>query len=155
VEIKPNEDIKMYYISNSPQRLEKLPSNGCIGLGNSPLSSPFKKVSVGTEQFKEILDSHKDKSKEELITSLMNLLKSDTKHYPDEELLARLQDTAEEFSSINVGYSELGYGSRTRTVILVDNDCNVEYIEETMTSEDPNGKWETTRLTIPNTTSMQ
>jgi uncharacterized protein with NRDE domain len=155
VEMKSNEDIKMFYISNSPQRLEKLPSNGFFGLGNSPLSSPFKKVSAGTEQFKEILNSHENKSKEELTTALMNLLKCDTRHYPDDELRARLQDTAERFSSIHVGLSELGYGSRTRTVILVDDNYNVEYLEETMTGEDPNGDWVTTCHTIPNKTSLQ
>jgi uncharacterized protein with NRDE domain len=150
VEMKSNEDMKMFYISNSPKRLEKLTSNGFIGLGNSPMSSPFKKVENGTELFKAILESHKDKSKEELIAGLMNLLKSDTKHYPDEELHARLQDTAEQFSSIHVNFPDLGYGTRTRTVILVDEDHNLDYIEETMASEDPEGCWETTRLTITN-----
>lgn len=154
LEMKSNDDMKMFYISNSPKRLEKL-SDGFIGLGNSPMNAPFKKVDVGTELFQGILESHKDKSKDELVAALMDLLKSDTKHYPDEELLARRQETAERFSSIHVDFPEEGYGTRTRTVILVDQDFNLEYIEETMASEDPKGRWETTYLKIPNVMTSQ
>jgi uncharacterized protein with NRDE domain len=39
-----------------------------------------------------------------------------------------------------------GYGSRTHTVILVDELNNVDFIEVTMATPDPNGEWVTTRL---------
>ena len=127
---------------------------GFIGLGNSPLAAPFKKVEAGTAEFQQVLDSHKHSSKENLIEELMKILKNKVKHFPDAELLMRRQETAERFSSIHVEMPEEGYGTRTRTIILVDESGNVDYIEETMKSLDPDGEWEKTHLTIPKTTSL-
>jgi uncharacterized protein with NRDE domain len=149
VEIK-SDDIKTFYVSNSPRTLHEIPP-GFIGLGNSPLRKPFKKVEAGTEEFEKVLDIHKNSSKEDLLDSLMNILKSDKKHLPDEELLARKNETAEFFSSIHVEMPEEDYGTRTRTIILIDEAGNVDYVEETMTSLDPNGEWAKTHLTIPKT----
>lgn len=148
VEIKQSDKIKTFYVCNTPKVALKL-STGYAGVGNSPLDAPFKKVEAGTEEFKEILESHKECSKAELIESLLSVLKDKTKYFPDEELTSRKQEQAEAFSSIHVDLSVVGYGTRTRTVILVDDDNNIDYIEETMTSEDPNGHWERTHLKIP------
>lgn len=153
VDINQNEAIKTFYISNAPKTLEPLFEQSYIGLGNSPLSSPFKKVEAGTEKFKEILESHKESAKEDLIEILLSLLKDETKFFPDDELTSRKQETAERFSSIHIDLSELDYGTRTRTVILVDNDNNVDYIEETMTSSQL-GVWERTHLKIPKFSSQ-
>lgn len=146
-----SDDIKTHYVSNSPEITEALPLGFC-GLGNSPMSRPFHKVETGTEDFKNVLESHKNNSKEELVSALMNVLNSGTKHLPDEELFLRRSDSAIHFSSIFVKIPDVGYGTRTRTVILVDDDSNIDYIEETMISEDPESDWETTHLTIPKTT---
>lgn len=147
VEIKGN-DISQFYVSNSPRTLHEIPL-GFTGLGNSPLRKPFKKVEAGTEEFEKVLNSHKNSSKEILIEALMKILKNTHKHFPDAELTARRDETAERFSSIHVEMPEEGYGSRTRTIILVDEEGNVDYIEETMTSLDPNGEWAKKHLTIP------
>lgn len=152
VEIK-GDDIKSYYVCNTPQKMHEV-SLGYTGLGNSPIAKPFNKVEAGTAEFQKVLDSHKQSSKEKLIEELMKILKSKTKHYPDAELLLRRQETAERFSSIHVEMPEEGYGTRTRTIILVDESDNIDYIEETMTSLDPDGEWEKTHLTIPKTTSI-
>ena len=140
--------MKTLYISNTPKVLQSVPL-GFSGLGNSPFSTPFKKVEAGTSSFKDLLDRHKYISKDDLIEASLSLLNDTTKHFPDEELTKRRQDTAELFSSIHVDLSSHGYGTRTRTVILVDNEDNIDYIEETMTTEDPNGEWERTHLRIP------
>lgn len=138
-------DIKTHYVSNSPKVSHELPL-GLHGLGNSPLCAPFKKVEAGIEEFRNVLKSHSDK--DGLIESLMNMLKDDRKYFPDAELTSRRQDEAEPFSSIHVVIPNAGYGTRTRTVILVDFDNKVDYVEETMTSEDPNGPWQRTHLNI-------
>lgn len=150
VEVNKN-DIKSVYISNTPPVLQNV-ILGFGGLGNSPMSTPFKKVEVGTKHFQEVLELHNDASQEDLIEALLAILKDETKYYPDAELLARRRETAEPFSSITVRLP--GYGTRTRTVILVDMDNNVDYIEETMISEDPNGEWIRTHLKIPNDKSV-
>lgn len=147
VEIK-SDDIKTFYVSNRPTTAHAVPL-GFSGLGNSPLGAPFKKVEAGTSHFQKLLESHKDKSKEDLIEASLNLLKDKTKYFPDPELFSRQPEFAEHFSSIHFSLPNHGYGTRTRTVILVDENDNIDYIEETMTSEDPNGEWERTHLKIP------
>lgn len=152
VEINSN-DIKTHYVSNTPKITESLPSGFC-GLGNSPMTKPFQKVQTGTEEFKDVLKTHKNCSKDDLINALMNVLKSETKHLPDHELFLRRSESAIHFSSIFVQIPDVSYGTRTRTIILVDEDENIDYIEETMTSDDPNGEWEKTHLKIPKTAKL-
>jgi len=143
-----SDGIKTFYVSNTPKTIQELPS-GFTGLGNSPLSAPFKKVVSGTSNFQELLENQKNSSKDELIEASLNLLKNNTKYFPDAELTSRQKEAAEDFSSINVKIPGHGYGTRTRTVILVDDQDNIDYIEETMASEDPKGEWERTHLKIP------
>lgn len=145
VEINPS-DLKSIYVSNTPPVVKKIPL-GFVGLGNSPLNTPFKKVVTGTENFKETLERHKSSCEEELLEALMSILKDETKYFPDAELLQRRED-AENFSSIHIKIPGLGYGTRTRTVVLVDNENNVDYIEETMSGENPDGEWIKTHLKI-------
>lgn len=154
VDINKNEDIKTIYVSNTPPTSPRKLPPGYIGLGNSPMSAPFKKVKAGIVEFKEILEGHKDSSKEELIEALVTVLKDGTKYFPDDELTARKLEAAEAFSSIHVDLSNVGYGTRTRTIILVDCDNNIDYVEETMTSVDPKGDWERTHLKIPKHSSQ-
>lgn len=141
--------IKIFYTSNTPKISHKLPL-GFTAMGNSPLSAPFQKCDVGLEKFKEALENHKESTKDELLEALINLLQCKTKHLPDEELTRRRKKSAEQFASVHVEILDAGYGTRTRTVILIDEDNNVDYIEQTMATEDPNGEWETTHLIIPN-----
>lgn len=78
----------------------------------------------------------------------MNFLKSSTKHRPCPELSKRRPLDEEIFSSIHVDYASAQYGSRNRSVILVDHDDNVDYVEERMISE--NDKWERKWLKMGN-----
>lgn len=146
VEINLN-DIKTFFISNATHSYEELLS-AVIGASNSPIDTPFHKVVEGRKKFEKIIHDTKDKSKDELVNELMNLLKCNDKHYPDEELLRRRGCDAELFSSIHVRCNEF-YGTRTRTIILVDNCNNIDYIEETMANTDPeNAIWERTKFTF-------
>jgi uncharacterized protein with NRDE domain len=153
VEIKIKSDvIKTYFTSNVTQSYDELKSN-FIGASNSSINIPLKKVIAGRDQFMEIVNQYNDSdNKEKLIDALTELLKSDVKHYPDDELTRRCQsyaEGAESFSSIFVRLNNKLYGTRTHTIILIDNDYNVDYIETTMTNEDPeNAEWKVTRLSI-------
>ena len=148
LEIKSN-DIKTYFISNTSQHFVALPT-GFYGFSNSPVDSPLQKVIKGREQFITFINQHKGCDDEKLINDLLELLKSDEKHFPDEELSKRhgYKEDSVDFSSIHVRYNQF-YGTRTRTVILVDQDDNIEYIEETMVNQDPEKPiWEQTRLKV-------
>lgn len=143
VEIKSS-DIKTFFSSSSTQNYEKL-EIGCVnGFSNSPVHVPLQKVIVGKEKFAEIIQNYTDKDK--MIEALQNLLKWEEKHYPDEELSRRRGLDAEDFSSIHVRHNQF-YGTRTRTIILIDQDNNIDYIEDTMINQDPeNAIWEMTKL---------
>lgn len=143
-----------YYVSNAPKSIKKLPY-GCVGMGNSPLIMPFKKVIYGTELFEEIVRISDNLSRDDMIESFNLLLKSRNKYFPDEELIERKKDEnvdPERFSSINIELKDLGYGTRTHTIILVDKDNNIDYIEETMATTDPGGEWVTTNLRLSDLT---
>lgn len=142
------DDINVHYVSNTPKTAQKL-SPGFIGLGNSPMCHPFKKVEEGTEIFKKIVEKHSADCKDDFIEHLLTMLKCDQRYLPDDELQMRRQESAPFFSSIHVRITEVHYGSRTRTIILVDNNDNIDYLEETMTTMDPDGPWERTHITLP------
>lgn len=146
IEIK-NSDIKTFFASNTCEKYVDL-ETGFYGFSNSPVHTPLKKVVHGREKFSSVVKQHRNDESESMIEALIELLKSEEKHYPDEELLRRRGHDAEDFSSIHVRVNQF-YGTRTRTIILVDQDDNIEYIEETMLNQDPsNPLWEMTRLKI-------
>lgn len=118
-------------------------------MSNSPFNAPYRKVTTGTQQFRRIVESHLACNKENLVNSLMNFLKSSTKHLPCAELTKRRPLDDEIFSSIHVDYSIANYGSRNRSVILVDHNDNVDYVEERMMCENSSSdKWERLWLKI-------
>jgi uncharacterized protein with NRDE domain len=147
VEIKST-DIKTYFISNASKSYEKLKAQ-IVGASNSPIDSPLQKVIEGKKKFNSIIDEFKHKSKRDLVDALVDLLKCEEKFYPDQELLKRRGATdASNFSSIHVKHNKF-YGSRTRTIVLIDQENNVEYIEQTMENDDPdNAIWTETILTM-------
>jgi len=146
---------KALFTNNATQSYVEL-NPGIVGVSNSPISIPLKKVIVGEKKFHEIVHNDEAKNKDLFIDQLMDLLKCNEKHYPDDELLNRRGKDAEFFSSIHVSGHGL-YGSRTRTVILVDKLDNIDYIEETITNfDDPdNPVWERTRFLIENDSVTQ
>lgn len=146
--------IKSLFTNNASKSYVEL-DTGIVGISNSPIDTPLKKVVAGKEKFHKVVQDYETANKEVLIDELMNLLKCNEKHYPDEELLKRRGNDAESFSSIHVT-AEL-YGSRTRTVILVDKFNNIDYIEETIVNyDDPNNPtWERTRFIVEENSVIQ
>ncbi|XP_037816799.1 transport and Golgi organization protein 2 isoform X1 [Lucilia sericata] len=135
--------------SNVPAGLVHYKENTCYGFGNSLPSVPFEKVCYGRDTFQHILDDfqqQKNPHQDELVEKLMNLLKCKKKFWPDAELKRRAPIYGEHLSALNVLIPETGYGSRTHTVILVDNNNKMHFIEETMLSENPEGEWSRTHI---------
>lgn len=140
-------DVSVLHTSNAPCKIDRCDLEGPLGFGNSTLEVPLEKVKHGRKQFGDIVDKRlKLESKDQLVEELMDLLKSNEKHLPDKELSRRVPEFTEKLSSINVYFPESGYGSRTRTIILVDHENRMDFIEETMVSANPDGEWSRTCL---------
>uniref|UniRef100_A0A1I8N4S6 NRDE protein n=1 Tax=Musca domestica TaxID=7370 RepID=A0A1I8N4S6_MUSDO len=125
--------------SNVPPGLVHYKENSCYGFGNSLPSAPFEKVRYGRNRFEQIIDDKPPQS--ELVEQLMLLLKCKEKFWPDPELQRRAPNWGEYLSALNVCVPDCGYGSRTHTVILIDANNKMHFIEETMRSQDPQGEW--------------
>ncbi|KAM7348389.1 transport and golgi organization 2 isoform 1-T2 [Cochliomyia hominivorax] len=130
--------------SNVPAGLVHYKENSCYGFGNSLPSDPFEKVIYGRKTFEDIVE--RKPARDELVEKLMHLLKCKEKFWPDAELKRRAPHYGEYLSALNVLIPETGYGSRTHTVILIDNDNKMHFIEETMLSENPEGEWSRTHI---------
>nr|CAI5863467.1 unnamed protein product [Callosobruchus analis] len=145
VELSQNEAIT-YHHGNRPLVDSIYTGEHTLGFGNSPPYSPYSKVCKGRYRMLEILES--GKRGDELVQELLNLLKDRTKHLPDEELQRRSPAAYECLSSVYVDMSEHGYGTRTHTVITIDSDWNMEFIEHTMKAPiDPkNPEWDVTKI---------
>lgn len=137
------------HASNAPSGIDRCELTTALGFGNSTLDVPLEKVRHGRKRFGDIVDKHlkvSTKDKTVLVEELLGLLKSNDKYFPDKELSRRAPDHAEKLASINVRFPDAGYGSRTRTVILVDHENRMDFYEETMESTDPEGKWKRTHI---------
>ncbi|XP_050070663.1 transport and Golgi organization protein 2 [Anopheles maculipalpis] len=137
------------HTSNAPHSIDTCKTGQALGFGNSTLDKPLQKVCRGREQFAEIVTRRNVPfaDKDAFVDELMGLLRNDVRHFPDAELTRRAGQHAEFLSSINVRMPGGGYGSRTHTVILIDQSNHMEFIEETLIGTDPQtGEWITTRI---------
>ncbi|KAG5666430.1 hypothetical protein PVAND_014458 [Polypedilum vanderplanki] len=135
IEIKRKE-MKIFNLCNVDQSFQKIPF-GYFGISNSPINQPYQKATIGTQKFKELLQSHENSEKSIFIDSLLNFLKCEEKHLPCQELARRRPDDAHIFSSIHVKHTFAQYGTRNRSIVLVDHHHNVDFIEERMVNENP------------------
>lgn len=75
-------------------------------------------------------------SSQELVAGLFKLMDNPVEYFPDNQLLFDGVGLAEShlrsLSAINVRLREVLFGSRTKTLILVDREGHVDYIERTM-----------------------
>ncbi|XP_058825096.1 transport and Golgi organization protein 2 [Topomyia yanbarensis] len=147
VELDAAGGASVLYASNAPHKIDHCDLREPLGFGNSTLDAPLEKVKYGRKLFGNIVDKRlKIDNKDALVNELLDLLRSNEKYFPDAELSRRAPNSAEKLASINVYFPEYGYGSRTRTIILVDHENRMEFIEETMTSTNPDGEWERTHI---------
>ncbi|XP_055696477.1 transport and Golgi organization protein 2 [Lutzomyia longipalpis] len=133
-----NSRASILHTSNAPPGTMEFPEKEVHGFGNSPYTIPLQKVVKGKEKFRNIV---KMSGSGNLVHDLMEFLKDDEKHWPDDELSRRAPKWAEKLSSVYVKMPIEGYGSRTRTVILIDSNDRMDFFEETMAGTDPDGEW--------------
>ncbi|XP_022327719.2 transport and Golgi organization protein 2 homolog [Crassostrea virginica] len=136
--------------------------NNCICLSNAKSAkTPFQKVAKGREKFIEIVENfnYKDK-KSELTEKLLELLRDKTKYADDPVLQSQAESTVSEgnetnfaknrdkLSSLYVYIPELGYGTRTHSIITMDFDGHCEYLEKTLLTpvDEEDMQWNDTLL---------
>lgn len=114
-----------------------------LGFSNSNWNTPLQKVEHGKALFKEIVQN--SPTKEELVSNLINLLKDSTKFDDDQELKRRIGHYPDytQYSSIYVDVPAIKYGSRTKTVILIDKDNHMDFFEESVQED---GTWAKTHI---------
>ncbi|XP_054728162.1 transport and Golgi organization protein 2 isoform X1 [Anastrepha obliqua] len=153
----PRTPANILLLSNSPPSLEQFDEGKCYGFGNSLATTPFQKVVNGRQRFQNIVECFYSKLatspaesayeiQTELVTNLKNLLKCKHKFWPDAELERRAPNWGEHLSALNVNVPSSGYGSRTHTVILIDEHNKMHFYEETMSGLDPDGDWRQTHI---------
>lgn len=104
---------------------------------------PLKKVAHGKEMFSKCVAE--SSTKKQLVDNLMILLSEDTKFEDDEELKRRVGSNKiwPQFSSIYVQIPEINYGSRTKTVILIDHKNQLDFYEDSI---QPDNTWTQTHI---------
>lgn len=113
------------------------------GFSNSGWQMPLKKVAHGKEMFSKCVAE--SSTKKQLVDNLMILLSEDTKFEDDEELKRRVGSNKiwPQFSSIYVHIPEINYGSRTKTVILIDHKNQLDFYEDSI---QPDNTWTQTHI---------
>lgn len=113
---------ELYYFSNYQNKIIKL-APGLYGLSNHLLDTDWPKVTRGKEKMKALLNERKiDKSQ------LFNLL-SDTQIAADDQL-PRTGISLERERALSAMFIKTpDYGSRCSTLILIDNEGNMEFTE--------------------------
>lgn len=134
-----SKEIKVQQCSNA-SGCKSQPENvgsGAKGWGNSILDRPFCKVNAGISRLKDIVETYgKTEDKNILVQELLSLLKWNKSHLPDPELQRRLINQTpcivEKNSTVFVNIPEQGYGTRTHSIILIDGQGQVDFMEWTM-----------------------
>ncbi|XP_054166636.1 transport and Golgi organization protein 2 homolog [Oppia nitens] len=130
-----SDSIDMSVLSKFDRKPIQLKS-GVYAFGNNRIEGKlWPKVENGRQKFEQIVNKYKKiTEKKELVESLFDFLSDTTRYELDEQMSSQGNDkpieTLKSMNALNVMIS--GYGSRTRSVILVDNQLNVEFIEKTM-----------------------
>lgn len=127
------------FYNENEKIIHKIPP-GVHGFGNCPLLKPFKKVQKGEKVFQNLIkDYGKKECEEKLINELFTMMQDSELNFPDPQLSDQGQGHSDDFikvlSSIWVHYPNERYGSRTTTVIVVDQENQLVYRECTM--QDP------------------
>lgn len=140
-----NHSCQILHTSNTPRGIQEFPNNSVLGFSNSSWMVPLNKVDHGKELFTEVIQQ-RGRTKEELVTHLMSLLSDETKFPDDQELIRRLPDDKRfpNCSSIYFSVPEMNYGSRTKTVILIDSEDTMDFYEDSI--ELQTGTWHKTHI---------
>jgi uncharacterized protein with NRDE domain len=115
---------QLWYCSNYKTDNEKL-DKGIFGLSNALLDTPWPKVNSGKEEFKKAIEA-----KSPDVNNLFGLLQNETQasdnHLPNTGLgIERERVLSARF------IKSPGYGTRCSTVILINNNNEVHFVERT------------------------
>uniref|UniRef100_A0A1Y1M893 Uncharacterized protein n=1 Tax=Photinus pyralis TaxID=7054 RepID=A0A1Y1M893_PHOPY len=122
-------DTTVYHTSNCPSARTKFVGRQVLGFGNTPLDVPLQKVINGRGMFEEIVTNERDP--ERLTAKLLELLNCRERFLPDDELRRR-SPAYEDLSSIFVNMERARYGTRAQTLILLNSDWELQFIEVAM-----------------------
>jgi uncharacterized protein with NRDE domain len=107
------------------------------GLGNHPMSTPFQKTVRGKETFQRVVEEmNQIEKKADLEKSLFEMMCKNQSNLPDTQMDMQGSKSAfrsfhDKLSSIFVEMSDKNYGTRMQTVVLVDFEGNVTFVERT------------------------
>ncbi|CCH41571.1 hypothetical protein BN7_1112 [Wickerhamomyces ciferrii] len=119
------------------------------GLSNSSFDEPWEKVRIGEQLLREYTENYNNSTstinKEDLVESLFNLLSYNTMENITNDFQGNFENIknsifipplkVRDYNRNNVLAGQW-YGTRTQTVILVDNHGHVSYIERNLHSSD-------------------
>ncbi|XP_054724669.1 transport and Golgi organization protein 2 homolog [Uloborus diversus] len=140
IDVKPMlGEVTAAYYTNDGDEGPVILTPGVHVFGNSTPAQPWRKIGAAKQLFEDVVISGgqpRASQKEEVLSKIFSVLRDDTLHYPDEQLVKDAEGRPEEYikqlSAIFIK-PEMGfYGSRTHTVILVDGHGQVDYVEKTM-----------------------
>jgi uncharacterized protein with NRDE domain len=115
---------ELFYYSNQTKVEIKL-TEGIYGISNALLDTPWTKIKRSKRIFSEILNRD-----DNIIENIFVLL-NDKETAPDEELPDTGLDMEREKALSSIFIKTSKYGTRCTTVLLIDNDDNVRFIETT------------------------
>ncbi|CAG8630956.1 8044_t:CDS:2 [Funneliformis caledonium] len=117
--------------------IKELNKGEIYGLSNSRLENPWPKVAVGINEMQSILKESTNES--DLVNRLFNLLSISVPYKPmTTSLLEKENYLNYSTFSIRIQKHDRGgsYATRTSTIILVDRDNNVLFVEKNLFDED-------------------
>jgi len=118
------------YFTNKRDGIEIL-QPGIYGLSNKFLDTPWFKLTHGKNKFSSIIDHSEEMSEEDLVNKLFSVLSD--KLLPEHfESTGALPDWEPVLAPIFVQSFDKQYGTRTQTVILVDNNNKLTFYEKTL-----------------------
>jgi uncharacterized protein with NRDE domain len=123
---------ELFFFSNQTKKNNKIEA-GIHGLSNHLLNTPWFKVTRGKELLKKAINN-KDTLVDDLFVMLSDETPSPEDQLPDTGLS---KDVEKSTSSIFVETPD--YGTRSSTVILIDKNDNVTFIEKSLNTQ--NKEW--------------
>ncbi|XP_058794748.1 transport and Golgi organization protein 2 [Phymastichus coffea] len=128
-----------YVSSEKGHRGPQILQDKILGFGNSGIETPYKKVLAGKEKFEKLVTNATNSQQNQLIEMLLQFLKQEERYLPDDELKKRSPEAFNELSSIFVRHEMAKYGTRTHSIVLVNHNYQLTFVEETLNSD---GTWQ-------------
>ncbi|KAK2710892.1 transport and Golgi organization 2 homolog [Artemia franciscana] len=132
ISLSKNEE-KVHHYCNTPDYQPQELKSEIIGVGNHLPNKSWKKVEAGKAALDDVI--LKNYPKELLVEKLFEVVSSNERHFPDHELesqgLLVEESILQGISSIFVKLDNIQYGTRTQTVILIDENDEVTFVERT------------------------